>query len=223
MSGNCRVMHVFYMGAGSPAWNMAVDEALFLMDFAALRFYSWTDPAYSIGYFQRVGGLSGDLPVVRRITGGGTVRHGEDLTFSIAVDMNWLGTGMSIRESYWNIHQCVRSALGKLAIEVEFYGGKENGGPFCFQSPCAGDLLKEGRKVAGGAQRRRAGRLLHQGSLYPSWVGADPKPFREHLSRMLAMRLNCDIKERLVDSSALNNMVQELRRKYESDEWNCKF
>ena len=81
----------------SAALNMAIDE--FLMNEASkprripvLRIYSWEAPSYSVGYFQKIDEVVGkikasqeDIAVVRRLTGGGWVFHGEDLTFSLVI------------------------------------------------------------------------------------------------------------------------------------------
>ena len=44
-------------GPGDPAFNMAMDEALLVsmprLQTPVLRFYSWTIPAASFGYFQK--------------------------------------------------------------------------------------------------------------------------------------------------------------------------
>ncbi|MCC6234796.1 MAG: hypothetical protein IT580_19290, partial [Verrucomicrobiales bacterium] len=41
----------------SPSWNMAVDEALLLstreLEQPILRFYGWSQPAATFGYFQK--------------------------------------------------------------------------------------------------------------------------------------------------------------------------
>jgi lipoate-protein ligase A len=76
------------------AWNMAVDESL-LMDAAesgvgSLRFYEWTDPTLSLGYFQRYDdrqthAASRACSIVRRQTGGGAILHDRELTYSIAL------------------------------------------------------------------------------------------------------------------------------------------
>ena len=44
---------------GAPAWNMALDEAIFIsyrqgLAPPTLRFYGWNPPALSVGYFQDV-------------------------------------------------------------------------------------------------------------------------------------------------------------------------
>ena len=71
---------------------MAVDEAL-LIDaaengVATLRFYQWSEPTLSLGYFQRYDdrdqhAASRECAVVRRQTGGGAILHDRELTYSL--------------------------------------------------------------------------------------------------------------------------------------------
>ncbi len=75
-------------------WNMAVDEAL-LYDAiangtATLRFYQWSAPTLSLGYFQpcaqRDGhGASRNCATVRRQSGGGAILHDRELTYSLVL------------------------------------------------------------------------------------------------------------------------------------------
>src|SRR5258708_26441834 len=78
-------------GPGQVAFNMAMDEALLeampRLGQPILRFYSWSEPAASFGYFQKfreVERLTLLRPLVRRPTGGGIVPHMEDWTYSAA-------------------------------------------------------------------------------------------------------------------------------------------
>src|SRR3954469_25809962 len=76
------------------AWNMGVDEAL--LETAAdcgegtLRFYQWSEPTLSLGYFQsaedrRQHAASRSCPLIRRASGGGAILHDRELTYSIAL------------------------------------------------------------------------------------------------------------------------------------------
>ena len=76
----------------SGAWNMAVDETLLetaiASDLATLRFYRWREPTASLGYFQREADYFAEtrlasLPAVRRLSGGGTLIHDRELTYSL--------------------------------------------------------------------------------------------------------------------------------------------
>ena len=82
---NLMVAHPWYLlasGAGDCAFNMALDEALLQaaprQGQAVLRFYGWTEPAASFGYFQKyaeIERLTQLCPLVRRPTGGGLVHR----------------------------------------------------------------------------------------------------------------------------------------------------
>jgi lipoate-protein ligase A len=78
----------------SGIWNMAVDEALLLdaseNGSASLRFYTWSEPTLSLGYFQRyddrnLHAASRNCAVVRRQTGGGAILHDRELTYSLVL------------------------------------------------------------------------------------------------------------------------------------------
>jgi lipoate-protein ligase A len=73
---------------------MAVDEVLLLdaadNNIATLRFYRWTEPTLSLGYFQRYDDRyqhesSRSCAIVRRQTGGGAILHDREITYSIAL------------------------------------------------------------------------------------------------------------------------------------------
>src|ERR1700761_7523358 len=78
-------------GRGDAGFNMALDEALLeamprLLK-PVLRFYGWTEPAVSFGYFQKYSEIERTTllrPLVRRPTGGGLVPHDADWTYSLA-------------------------------------------------------------------------------------------------------------------------------------------
>jgi len=78
----------------SAAMNMAIDEALMSSQngdaLPALRFYGWTHPSFSFGYFQNIPEEvdmqkcnERGIDMVRRPTGGGTVIHSWDQTYSV--------------------------------------------------------------------------------------------------------------------------------------------
>ena len=70
------------------ATNMAADEALLesaARGVASLRFYTWTEPMLSLGYFQPAEERQADanlarLAWVRRATGGAAIVHHHELT-----------------------------------------------------------------------------------------------------------------------------------------------
>src|SRR5947208_2539412 len=92
---NFRTWRIVEDGLGEAVWNMARDEAILnavVADAAppTLRLYRWKQPSVSLGRFQSVERtLHGEtcralgIPLVRRITGGRGILHGDDLTVSI--------------------------------------------------------------------------------------------------------------------------------------------
>jgi lipoyl(octanoyl) transferase len=150
--------------AADAAENMALDEVL--LRTAAqrgrplLRVYSWLKPSISIGYFQKFPG--GDREIVRRPTGGGLVYHGDDTTFTVVVPPGHPLHRMTTGEAYCAIHEAVARVAGATLLVA---GESPRGQYECFQKPVAGDVMADGRKLAGGAQRRNRDGMLHQGSI----------------------------------------------------------
>lgn len=161
--------------AGDHAWNMALDEALLessaQLGKPVLRFYSWTEPAASFGYFQKfsdVAKLTPLRPLVRRPTGGGIVPHDSDWTYSLIFPPGDPWHELSARESYCRVHEWIRDAFGKINVVTEVAPTARRALPGqCFEGHEQFDLLWKGRKVAGAAQRRNRHGLLIQGSVQP--------------------------------------------------------
>lgn len=160
-------------GLGASAENMACDEAL--LELAAglgrpvLRFYGWTEPAATFGYFQdyeAVAAMTSLRPLLRRPTGGGLVPHDADWTYSVTVPPTDWWYGLKAVDSYRRVHEWVQAALARLGMEAELAPcGVAEGPGQCFVGAERFDLLRRGRKIAGAAQRRRRDGLLIQGSV----------------------------------------------------------
>ena len=159
------------------ATNMAIDEAMLLTQQASfqptLRFYDWLQPAFSFGYFQRISeevdvaacDVHG-IELVRRITGGGTVIHGWDVTYTIIVPH---GSGMfpkGISAAYCVISDCLINGLQRLEIDVVHQIDKPTTGDtpnICLTNPAQYDTLLNGKKIAGVSQRRNQTGVMYQG------------------------------------------------------------
>ncbi len=171
--------------------QMALDELLFELQKKAssdpiLRFYVSSEPWISAGCsFRDLKALSKSelihknpqVPVCRRITGGGCVLHGRDLIFALTArvqsDPEKLG---SVRASYAKIHEGVKMGLLGCGLDPKFYSGSDElpKGNDCFDFPVESDLSWKGKKIAGGAQKRSEGVLLHHESiLIPPGVKAE--------------------------------------------------
>jgi lipoate-protein ligase A len=160
-------------GGGEPAFNMAMDEALLffgpMINRPVLRFYGWTHPAATFGYFQRyreLEPLTPLRPLIRRTTGGGLVPHDGDWTYSLVLPPGHEWYSWRAAESYRQLHlwlQAAWRAVGvptQLATEAQF-GARGQ----CFVGAEVFDLVWRERKIAGAAQRRSKHGLLIQGSM----------------------------------------------------------
>ena len=149
---------------------MATDEVLLRTAAhrgrALLRAYSWLKPAVSIGYFQKFpSDLDGKFEIVRRPTGGGLVYHVDDTTFTVVVPPGHRLHKLTTAEAYCVIHKAVAKALTQKSEISNLHSPPPRGAYECFQQPVAGDVVADGRKLAGGAQRRNRDGMLHQGSI----------------------------------------------------------
>jgi lipoate-protein ligase A len=237
----CRLLP--YAVADGP-YNMAADEALLVgagAGTAALRLYGWFPPTLSLGYFQperlrHSDPLLAGLPYVRRPSGGDTLVHHHEVTYALAVPAgptrpaDWLG----------QMHRVLAAALESLGIRSYLYepaGARRFEGPLCFRHFTAGDLLIDGVKAAGSAQRRHRGALLQHGALLLARSPHTPSlpGIRELTGRTLDIETTCHAVEhafaRLIGweliaadwSAEERQLIQELvRSKYTRDEWNRK-
>lgn len=149
---------------------MAVDEVLLRTAVERgrplLRVYAWLRPAVSIGYFQKFPRhLAGSHEIVRRPTGGGLVYHVDDTTFTVVAPAGHRLHKLTTARAYCSIHEAVTAALTQKSEIADLKSPSPRGSYECFQQPVAGDVVADGRKLAGGAQRRNRDGMLHQGSI----------------------------------------------------------
>jgi lipoate-protein ligase A len=162
-------------GPGGVAFNMAMDEALLeamaRLRKPVLRFYGWMEQAASFGYFQKFSEIERATmlrPLVRRPTGGGLVPHDADWTYSLAFPTNHEWYALSAVESYRRIHAWIQAAFAELKIPAELASCCRKSEPGqCFAGYEKSDVLWQGKKIAGAAQRRNKLGLLIQGSVQP--------------------------------------------------------
>ena len=209
--------------------NMAIDEAL--LEHAAvpsIRFYRWHSPAASFGYFGRfvdVASYADERDLVRRWTGGGIVLHGDDLTYAIVIPSGETAFGESSMSIYEKVHHALCDALNASGKRTVVAGGVDPGpigaatraavtagGYNCFANPVRADVMLNGRKIAGAAQRRTRCGLLQQGSIQ----GIDAA---NGLADRFARRLSTNCTERKIDDEILKRARELAYGKYGADFW----
>jgi len=158
---------------------MALDQAL--LEAAAeegfpptMRFMLWEPPTLSLGRFQPIEEIdmeacsSSGIEVVRRPTGGRSILHMDDFTYSIVIPASLQLPG-NVVEAYAYICQGIIAALSALGIEASVHHGAgeryADAGGACFSASTQADLKHKGRKICGSAQVRQEGAVLQHGSL----------------------------------------------------------
>jgi len=162
-------------GPGAADFNMALDEALLesvsRLGAPVLRFYGWSQPAATFGYFQHFVEIERATrlrPLIRRPTGGGFVPHDADWTYSLAFPPGHEWHSLRAEESYRRVHEWIQAAFAKLGVATELaLCCKKTAPGQCFVGYEKFDLLWHGKKIAGAAQRRNKLGLLIQGSVQP--------------------------------------------------------
>jgi len=166
---------------------MACDEALLessaRLGRPLLRFYGWTEPAASFGYFQKFAGVSNWTklrPLIRRPTGGGLVPHHSDWTYSLVFPPGHWWHSLNARASYRRVHEWIRDAFARLEVATELSPvRREEAAGQCFVGAEEFDVLWQGRKIAGAAQRRNRQGLLIQGSVQPPPISLERTRWQE--------------------------------------------
>ncbi len=177
-------------GPNIAAYNMAVDEELLARAQAGehtpvLRFYTWNPPAVSLGRFQKIEEAvdaeacrKHGFDIVRRITGGRAVLHKDELTYCVVARTDNALFPPDVHGTYRVIAAALLAGLKNLGIPVEMVsrGGrhanlvdKNAKDPACFSSPSWYEIVVNGKKLVGSAQRRLSGAFLQHGSILISY------------------------------------------------------
>ncbi|MFA4645802.1 biotin/lipoate A/B protein ligase family protein [Pyrococcus kukulkanii] len=147
-----------------PEVQMAIDEAIMRARIEGrvpdtVRLYVFKPSSVTIGRFQSVKhdvnlekAKELGIPVVRRITGGGSVFHDEygEITYSVVIGEDYHPALKSIQESYRFLAGPLVDALKDLGLNAEFSG--------------LNDIVVNGKKISGSAQTRRKGVILQHGT-----------------------------------------------------------
>ena len=213
----------------SAAMNMAIDEALLATAVVpTIRFYRWRFPALSFGYFGKFSDVAIHAPerdLVRRWTGGGIVFHGNDLTYSIVIPSSDPVFDESSIAIYEKIHRALCGALVKTGQRAVVAGGVDPGGFSaatraavnasgynCFANPVRADVMMDGRKIAGAAQRRTHRGLLQQGSIQGFARKTD-------LAQKFAQALSANCSEFEANEEIFRRAREFAQQKYGTESW----
>jgi lipoate---protein ligase len=182
----------------APAEQIMARDAQLLADMELrprpiLHLYEWQGPSATYGHFVQLDQHI-DLEAARqervnfaqRPTGGGIVFHLTDLAFSLLLPSTDPAYSTTPLDNYGFVNAIVAQAV------AQFIGGQESlsllptleepEGPagFCMARPTRYDVMWEGKKIGGAAQRRTRHGYLHQGTIA---IAPAPQPLLERLLR----------------------------------------
>lgn len=166
----------------SAAYNMALDAKIFsgyLEDgVAVLRLYSWQAPSITYGFSQEpesqieLGACAADgVQIAKRITGGGILFHDDEITYSFVCSKSDLGEPQGVFVDYRNICSFLMrfyESLGLIAtFALEAAGFKNRCAPheLCSAAHEKYDLVINGKKIGGNAQKRNRQVVFQHGSV----------------------------------------------------------
>src|SRR5436190_6298345 len=171
-------------GGRDGATNMDIDATLLdEVDKSAetrtvVRFYGWLRPTISLGRNQKIEKAvdagycrAHGIDIVHRPTGGRAVLHDDELTYAV-ISNDTDAFGDTIYGNYKRVSEALCLGYNRLGVPAVLAPDTRkavplsNGGdPPCFLSPSRYELMVEGRKIAGSAQRRVRRSFLQHGSM----------------------------------------------------------
>jgi lipoate-protein ligase A len=235
---------------GDGAWNMAVDDLLSskLEEAPAggcmLRFYQWSRPTLSLGYFQtipdeyRARVERGELQLVRRASGGGAIVHDHELTYAFVVPFSH-PLAADAETLYRRVHAALVTVLAGIQITACVSDQRDERAPvdqpfLCFERRAGGDVVVHGAKIAGSAQRRQRLGILQHGSILlgvsqhaPQLPGLaevskavlSPDKLARDLQAELAKLLRLEFDTRPLSDAERAQAAQIVREKYGLERW----
>lgn len=145
-----------------------------------LHLYEWEGASATYGYFNRPeqfinmqAARCKGLQLARRPTGGGIIFHLWDMAFSVLMPSHRAEFSQNTLENYAFVNQAVLHAVQAFfgqrrplcLIQEDALALEACCAHFCMARPTKYDVLLEGKKVAGAAQRKTKAGFLHQGSI----------------------------------------------------------
>lgn len=145
-----------------------------------LHFYEWAKPSLTYGYFinpskhLNINALKKEgIDFAKRPTGGGIIFHLGDFAFSILIPAHHPCISLNPLANYHYINNHISHIVCELtkkkhSIELLKQGTtqtRSNVDAFCMAKPTQYDIIIDGKKIGGAAQRKTKKGLLHQASL----------------------------------------------------------
>jgi len=161
---------------------MALDAQMYAQyqqdGIGVFRVYQWQSPAFTYGVAQSPEEgvavnrcLDGGVAFVKRITGGGTLFHDDELTYSFVCSKEDVREPEHIFVSYRTICAFLIRFYVSLGLQASFaledpdFKNKCAPKQLCSASFEKYDIVINGKKIGGNAQRRRKQMIFQHGSI----------------------------------------------------------
>ncbi len=178
--------------------NMALDEYLYThIEEPVFRFYVFNEPCLTIGYNQRyvrscnIEFIENEhISITRRMTGGRTVLHSGDLTYSFSSTYNAFKNILSnssnnLSQRYKVLSDAFVNGFKYSGIDVEVNSNRSDT-PYtenCFSSTSLYEITLNGEKILGSAQTFLKDRFMQQGTILVNNCS-------ENLDNVFSMKMN---------------------------------
>jgi len=264
MAKSLKRFRLILSGHSDPYYNMALDQALInsvsnLGSPPIFRVYGWRPHGISFGFTQKIETIlnidrcnSGEIPYVRRMTGGSAILHKDDISYSLIFKKDDLGIKGGVLDSYKVINSFLIRFYESLGLKVDYSGDKDSSIDLgvCSLSKERYDIICKGLKIGGNAQRRKGSVVFQHGSislkdsssellklLKDSSDNSSKKSISldEALGRELSFKkaqdflvrafrdtFEVDFKESSLLEQELLNIIFLERNKYSTKDWNLK-
>ena len=172
---------IIVSGDLSGAENMRIDQEHLAQGVNCIRFYGWEPACLTYGNAQNperefdLNALqNAGIDCVKRPTGGRAVLHIQELTYSVCGQICVGDWSVSLAQTYAEINRVLAIGFNALNLGVILDRGELPDVGFvkggiskpCFASTSQSELVFEGRKVVGSAQRRTRDAFLQHGSIF---------------------------------------------------------
>ncbi|MFY4806858.1 lipoate--protein ligase family protein [Aliarcobacter butzleri] len=166
--------------------NTNIDKALFKAfengSLPILRLYSW-QKSVTFGAGQNPSDYENLLKEYKnnfskRITGGGVLFHGHDISYSLVLPSTFIDN-RSVKETYELICSFILEFYSNLGLKASFAKDIKSivlsKSPFCQVGFEAYDIIVNGRKIGGNAQKRGKNVIFQHGSIPIKSIKNDEK------------------------------------------------
>ena len=156
-----------------------------------VRIYEWINPTISLGISQNpqkiinFSKINDRIEIVSRITGGRSVLHFKEITYSVTAPVNSLLFGRTLLTSYEKISNILITFLEDLGIKAKVNTNKpvtKSNSAICYDLSGQWEIELNEQKLIGSAQKRGKNGFLQHGSI----------PYKEHKND-LAYYLNDEV------------------------------